>query len=68
MDETHSVEENLEKIKALIDAVHKLYSVSNELTFSALLFQLETLKTLSEETFESLETISELLKVDLPKQ
>jgi len=68
MDENHSVEENLEKIKALIDAVHKLYSVSNELTFSALLFQVETLKTLSEETFESLERVSKLLKVELPKE
>ncbi len=68
MDENHSIEENIAKIQALIEAVGKLYQVSNELTYSALVFQLQSLKTLSDETFESLETIRELLKVELPKE
>ena len=61
MDETHSIEENLEKIQALIDAVQRLYKTSNDMTYAAIVFQLESLRTLSNETFESLETIRNIL-------
>lgn len=61
MDENHSIEENLDKIQALIEAVVKLQKTSNDLTFSAILFQLESLKTLSEETFQSLEALRKLI-------
>ncbi len=61
MDETHSLEENLEKIQALIDAVHQLYKTSNDMTYAAIVFQLESLRTLSNETFESLEKIREII-------
>ena len=68
MDETHTISENLNKVQALIDAVHQLYTASNELTFAALVYQIETLKVLSEESFESLEAVRHALtKIGTPK-
>lgn len=61
MDENHTLKENFDKVEALIEGVAKLQKASNDLTFSAILFQLESLKVLSEETHESLETIKKVL-------
>lgn len=61
MDRNHTLNENIEKIQALIDGVSKLQKMSNDLTFSAILFQLDSLKTLSDETFESLESIRHII-------
>ena len=60
MDINHTVNENLNKVKALIDAVDLLYKIRNDLTTGAMLFQIESLKTLSEETYESLQTIKQI--------
>ena len=57
MDRNHTIRENLNKVEALINAVAKLQKASNDLTFNAILFQLDTLKVLSEETYESLQTV-----------
>ena len=57
MDRNHTIRENLNKVEALINAVAKLQEASNDLTFNAILFQLDTLKVLSEETYESLQTV-----------
>ena len=64
MDQTHTLKENLDKVESLIDAVVKLQKTSNDLTFSAILFQLESLKALSEETHESLQTVRKMLVPD----
>ena len=66
MDETHTINENLNKVQALIDAIQQLYKASNDLTFGALVYQIETLKVLSEESFESLEAIRHALSI-VPK-
>lgn len=62
MDKNHSVEANLDKIQALIDAVNRLYKASNDLTFSAIMFQIDSLRSLSNETVQSLEAIRKTLK------
>jgi len=61
MDQNHTVRENLDKMEALIEAVGKLQKASNDLTFGAILFQLESLKVLAEETQQSLETVRRVL-------
>lgn len=61
MDQNHTVQENLDKVEALIEAVSMLQKASRDLTFSAILFQLQSLKVLAEETHESLKTVRTLL-------
>ena len=57
MDETHTLEENLRKIEALIDAVHKLQQSKNDLVFDVIKYQLESLEALAVEARESLDAI-----------
>jgi len=60
MDRTHTIKENLNKIEALIEAINRLNENRHELTNDALIFQIESVTSLSEETSESLQTIRTL--------
>lgn len=59
MDELHTIRENFDKVQALIDAIESLYGERNTFSHPALIFQLETLKTLSDEATASLDTLKD---------
>ena len=57
MDELHTIQENFDKVQSLIDAIGTLYEERDNFSHPALIFQLESLKTLSDEATESLDTL-----------
>lgn len=57
MDTTHNIEENLSKVEGLIAGVAHLNELRKELGAEALMFEIESLNALAEETKESLDTI-----------
>ena len=57
MDETHTLEENIQKIEALIDAVHRLQIEKQNLVFDLIQYQLDSLDMLAHEASQSLDAI-----------
>jgi len=60
MDELHTINENVEKVEALVSAITRLQATSATLTLEALLHQIESIKILSDEAFNSFETMKNI--------